>query len=142
MNEEELKKEIEEIDCSKNKELCLNCHHSKRFHTQKGCSQPTCMCNCFINSGIYSNDNVWTLRTRLEGYEKAQSDFQRKIDEVLKYLGERADFLIDEEIYQGVKKIFSKEDNHTHPKEQDCLVVKNNSAPTDVCAKEKGEEDD
>lgn len=49
MTEEELKKA--------EREVCFNCKHTKRWHKKGCCSQPTCMCNCFIESGLnYTTD--------------------------------------------------------------------------------------
>ena len=59
------------------RELCLNCKHTKRFHKNGSCSQPTCMCNCFIKSGlIYTTD---VLNAFEQGKQDAQKIFNEKI---------------------------------------------------------------
>jgi len=87
---EEIKNKIEEVikevKKDNNRERCLNCKHTKRFHSEKGCSQPTCMCNCFIPSGVnYMWDN---LRAFNEGKYKAQKDLKKRVEE-LKYYQRR-----------------------------------------------------
>lgn len=50
-----------EDNCANSREVCLNCKHIRKFHNPEfcggRCSQPTCQCNCFIESGlIYTTD--------------------------------------------------------------------------------------
>lgn len=57
------------------KELCLECKHTRRFHNSVhkdgACSQPTCSCCCFIESGVYYGMDLFEAfeaGNKLEGY--------------------------------------------------------------------------
>jgi len=62
----------------KEKEICSECRHAKRFHNSvhKGgcCSQPTCQCTCFISSGVYCGMDLF------DAYEKGKQDVQNKLE--------------------------------------------------------------
>ena len=53
------------------KEICKECRHTKRFHNsvhkEGSCSQPTCQCTCFIESGLYYGMDIF------DAYEKGKS---------------------------------------------------------------------
>jgi len=62
------------------KEVCLNCKHTKRYHNKGSCSQPTCMCNCFIESGlIYTTDILDAFNQGKEQNTKRLADLREKI---------------------------------------------------------------
>ena len=53
-------------------EICFECKHVKRFHNsvhKEGCcSQPTCQCVCFIESGVFYGMDLF------DAYEKGKLD--------------------------------------------------------------------
>ena len=54
------------------KEICFGCKHTKRFHNsvykEGACSQPTCQCSCFIQSGVFYGMDLF------DAYEKGKLD--------------------------------------------------------------------
>lgn len=59
------------------KEVCSNCRHTKRFHRNGCCSQPTCMCNCFIESGLIYTTDIFNAFE--QGKSLAREDERKKI---------------------------------------------------------------
>ncbi len=72
------------------RELCLNCRHTKRFHSKGSCSQPTCMCNCFIESGLIYTTDIFN------SFEQGKSQATKEILEKSKIDGIIGELLIKE----------------------------------------------
>jgi len=61
----------EQREWKKEKEICFNCEHTIRWHKNGGgCSQPTCSCNCFVESGCFYGMNLFDAYN--QGQQKAQ----------------------------------------------------------------------
>lgn len=60
------------VELKDQREICANCQHVKRFHNsihkEGACSQPTCSCCCFVESGIFHGMDLF------DAYEKGISD--------------------------------------------------------------------
>lgn len=65
------------VELEGKKEICLECKHTKRWHSsvcKDGCcSQPTCQCSCFINSVVYYGMDLF------DAYEKGKIDAKEEI---------------------------------------------------------------
>ena len=68
------------IELKEHREICFECNHIKRFHNSvhKGgcCSQPTCQCSCFIESGVFYGMDLF------DAYEKGKKDAQDNKEEI------------------------------------------------------------
>ncbi len=60
------------IELLEHREICFECKHIKKFHNSvnKGgsCSQPTCQCTCFIESGVFYGMDLF------DAYEKGKEN--------------------------------------------------------------------
>lgn len=67
------------VELKEHREICFECVHVKKFHNsvnQGGsCSQPTCQCSCFIESGVFYGMDLF------DAYEKGKEDAKGGLDE-------------------------------------------------------------
>jgi hypothetical protein len=59
------------------KEICFNCKHTRRWH-KGSCVQPTCMCNCFEESGVFYGMDLF------EAKKQGQLSSQNKLSNYIK----------------------------------------------------------
>lgn len=85
------------IEEKKEKEICFNCKHTKRFHnsiyTEGSCSQPTCHCNCFEESRVFYGMDLFDAYEKgildtLQALRNKNYDVSYTSEEIIKILTE------------------------------------------------------
>ena len=84
------------MEKKEHQEVCFICRHIKKWHKNGGsCSQPTCMCNCFTESNIFSGEDAFDIQRRMknETLEKIDNWYSRKLSKKDVLYGETVDKL-------------------------------------------------